>query len=136
MHAIAPRLDVTPPLELIATFILADIRRSYPYIPLPAADAVPEIAILDLARANIAELVSIRPVPRIFDNHRKKLSLLPVGRQIQGVVNFGLLVFVDCLSDPFARRRLSFGHLGKFQIDGHIFNVRKPVVAHAPMLKD
>ena len=130
------RLDVTPPLELIVLLILADIRRSYPDKPLTAADAVPKVTILDFSAANIAELISIRPVTCVLDNNRIELSFPPVSWKKQSVVDFGPLVFLECLPDAFAGSRFFFRHCRRSQIHCHIANISKFLLAHGPTRED
>ena len=105
-------LSVAPPLHGILLPALLDIRHGYPDEAFPSAQAVAQIRSLHLSGGSAER----RFVASVLDEHGIGLSLLPIGWQVERVVDLRALVLGGDLAHPFAWRGGLVRHDGSNQV--------------------
>lgn len=109
-------INIAPPLERIFMLRLINKWKTDPNASLAARNAETEITVLHSPGANVAVLAAIISIPRIFDNDREGVPVLPVNRQIQREVYRSPSPLGKRSSDPTPCSRFILAYLRALQI--------------------
>ncbi len=105
-------LAVAPPLHGILLPALLDIRHGYPDEAFPTAQAVAQIRSLHLTGGSAER----RFVASVLDEHWIGFALLPIGWQVERVIDLRALVLGGDLAHPFAWNGVLLRHDGGNQV--------------------